>query len=146
MSEGNFERTNKVKVYIANAITSVGGIVSYKAGVEKDPTLKNSVEDMTKVDESEFEIKRGEEGTQTQAIRSTYSYRIGIMLSENDQDYSDSKTLNLLSAEAELSRSFKTIQLMFQNPEPKMIADLGMTVSLINKKTGKVVKKQTLEN
>lgn len=168
---GTSEKPAKVKVFMANAITSEGGTVAYKAGVEKDPTLTESIEEIVTVSDPEFEIKKGEERTVTltitppkesfegiklgtvyfqqenaedseekKAITSAYSYRVGMILAEKEEDYSNSKTLNLLSAEAELSRSFKTIQLEFQNPEPKMIADVTMTASIIDKKTGKVVK------
>lgn len=174
--KGLSEEPTKVRVFMANAITSEGGTVAYKAGVEKDPTLQDSIEDLVTVDTPEFEIKKGEERTITltvtppatsfegiklgtiyfqqvepeqakqQAVQSTYSYRIGVMLTEKEEEYSNSKSLNLLSAEAELSHSFKTIQLTFQNPEPKMIADVTMNLSIIDKKTGKVIKKQKLEN
>lgn len=174
---GKSETPTKVKVFMANAITSEGGTVAYKAGMEKDPTLTESIEEIITVSDPEFEIKKDEERTVTltitppkasfegiklgtvyfqqeneeeseekNAITSAYAYRIGMILAENEEDYSNSKTLNLLSAKAELSHSFKTIQLEFQNPEPKMIADVTMTASIIDKKTGKVVKKQKLEN
>lgn len=80
------------------------------------------------------------------AIKTSKSYRVGLMLSESDSEYSDSKSLNLLEVDAELYRRQKSIRLTLQNPEPKMIAEFSMTVQIVNKENGKVVKTQKLED
>ncbi|MHC5228520.1 DUF916 and DUF3324 domain-containing protein [Enterococcus sp. LJL99] len=87
-----------------------------------------------------------EETKQTSQVKSEYSYRIGICLSESEKVYNDGQSLNLTKATPELFRTQKAILLTFENPEPKMITDLKMKIKIIDNKNGKVVKKQELEN
>lgn len=89
----------------------------------------------------------GEDDEQAQgAVKSDYSYRIGLMTSEDEKNYSDGKTLKILDVVPELSRARKTIQIQLQNPEPKLIADFSMNLTIVDKKTNKVVKKTTFKD
>lgn len=172
---GTSEEPVKVKASLANAITTSGGSVSYETGLEKDPTLKDSIEEIAKLSEEEFEIKLGEEKIveitvklpeshyegvkmgavyfsrvmdkdQDKAINSDYSYRIGLLLSETDGLYSDSKTLNLLEAKPEMNRKQKSVGLLLQNQDPKTIADFYIDATIVDEKSGSVVKKQKLSS
>ena len=163
----------KIRVYVANAMTSESGTVNYLPNFEKDPTLQESIEEITTISEEEFELKLGEEkvvelkvtppadsydGVKMGAvyfervpeekkegkINTEYSYRIGLMSSESDNLYTDSQQLNLLSVKPELKRTQKSITLELQNPEPKTIADFYMDTKIVDEKTGKVVKTQKL--
>jgi len=172
---GNSEEPVKVKGSIANAITGAGGSVDYVTGSESDETLKNSIEEFATLSETEFELKNKEEkiidinvkmpkenydGVKMgavyftrvmdekgeAAISSDYSYRIGVILSETDGTYTDSKSLNLLEAKPELNRKQKSVGLVLQNPEPKTIADFYVDATIVEEKSGKVIKTQKLSS
>ncbi|WP_430606654.1 hypothetical protein IGJ55_002753 [Enterococcus sp. AZ170] len=172
---GTSEEPVKVKVSTVNGSTSEAGTIDYSPGVKSDSSLKDSIEEITTIDSPEFELKKGEvktvsitikppidsyegiklgtiyfereqtEEQKKQAIKSSYSYRIGLLLSESDEEYSNSKQLNLIEVKPELKRAKKTIQVTLQNPEPKMIADFSLTASVVEEKSGKVVKKKQLK-
>lgn len=80
------------------------------------------------------------------AIDQKFSYRIGIILSESDDTYTNSEHLNLLNVKPELLRAQKTVGLTLQNPDPKTISDFSLDVSIINESTGKIVKTKKLRN
>ncbi|MGM0218950.1 DUF916 and DUF3324 domain-containing protein [Enterococcus sp. AZ126] len=174
--KGTSETPVKVNIFTANATTAETGTILYKEGLPKDSTLKSSIEEITKISESEVELKKDEEkiitilvqppvekfegiklgtiyferadGTEEDSdemVKSSYSYSVGLMLSEAEGEYSDSQSLKLLDAKAELKRTKKTVQLTLQNPEPKMIADFSADVTIVEAKNGKVVKSQQLK-
>lgn len=166
----------KVKSYISNGITSESGTINYIPDAEKNKTLTDSMEEIATVDTPEFEISDGEEkivtitihppkesyqgiklgsvsfkqidddSKQKAQVTSEYSYRIGICISESEAIYNDGQSLNLTKVKPELFRAQKTILLTLENPEPKMISDFAMTIQIVDKKTGKLVKKQKLED
>ena len=173
---GTSDEAVKVKAYAVNANTSEEGTVNYQEGTPKDETLTDSIEEIVTIEPAEFEVSKDkavqvkihvtppaesyegiklgtiyfsrvmDEAETEAAVSSSYSYRVGLMLSESDQEYLDGKTLNLVDVVPELKRAQKTIQLQFQNPEPKMISGLVMDVEIVEKKNNKVVKKTTLKD
>lgn len=172
---GTSEEPVKIKAYIANAITDDSGTVDYKPNIEKDDTLVDSIEEIAKVDENEFELGLGEEkiveisitspatsysgvkmgavyfervmnGLKEGKINNKYSYRIGIICSETEDLYTNSQEFNLLKVTPELKKTQKSVTLTLQNREPKTIADLYMDIKIVDKKTGKTVKSQKLSD
>ncbi len=169
------ENVVKVRAYLANGITSEEATINYLPEYGKDSTLTNSIEEIAVVETSELELKPGEtqevsikinppnehydgiklgaiyfqkdsEVDNKATINSKYSYRIGIVTSESTEYYNKGKTLNFLKANANLLRLQKTIALTLQNPEPQVINDFSMSIKIVEKDTGKVVKRQSTTN
>lgn len=162
----------KVKVYLANGITSEKATINYLASQKKDETLKNSIEEIATVNQPEIEVAPGEtkevvinvkppaenyagiklgsiyfqretEKDSKVTVDSSFSYRIGLVTSEEVGSYNNGQSLKLLDVQPELLRAKKTIGVTLQNPEPKVIPDFAMKVEIVNKKDGNIVKKQS---
>lgn len=89
--------------------------------------------------------------TQLEEIAATgvgneFSYRIGLMTAESSEMYNDSKTLKLLEAKAQSKKGKKVISGVLQNPEPKILTGLNMKGTIVEEKTGKIIKEKNVEN
>lgn len=174
---GTSDEPVKVKTYVANAFTAPNGTVNYLPDQKKDPSLSQSIEEITTIQEKEFELKNKEEkiveievvppaehydgikmgaiyfervsevaADEKSMINTKLSYRVGLIASESDGTYTDSQELNLVEVKPEIKQAQKTIGLVLQNPAPKTIADFYLDVSIVEEKTGKIVKTQKLKN
>lgn len=172
---GTSEEVVKVKVYLANGITSEKATINYLASQKKDETLKDSIEEIATVNQPEIEVAQGEtkeviitvkpsaenytgiklgsiyfqretEKNSKVTVDSSFSYRIGLVASEENSSYSDGKSLKLLDVQPELLRAQKTIGITLQNPESKVIPDFSMKVEIVNKINGNVIKKQSMSD
>lgn len=156
-----------IRVSVLDAYTQDNGLMGYTNKEKLDESLKNPISTLVKAETEvvtiqnfekkkvKFKIKMPEESYEgvkagallfskedksSKGISSKNEFRIGVLLSENGDSYSDSHTLNLLNAKATIKDAKKVVSLTFQNPEPKILPGLEMEVTLIDKKTGKVVK------
>lgn len=156
-----------IRVSILDAYTQDNGLMGYTNKEKLDESLKNPVSTLITAEKEVITIKNFEkkrvkfklkmpedsyegvkagallfskEDKNSKGISSKNEFRIGVLLSENGDTYSDSHTLNLLNAKATIKNAKKVVSLTFQNPEPKILSDLEMEVNLIDKETGKVIK------
>lgn len=165
-----------VKVSVQDAFTGNKGTVEYTSDKELlDSTLTNPMSSILKVEtpkvtvenfgatEAKFTLTPPSESYQgvkmgtlvfevddseedAGPVGTEFSYRIGILTSETGEEYENSQTLNLLDAKSMLLRGKKMILATLQNPEPKVLSRLAITAELKNKETGKVMKKEQVEN
>jgi len=127
---------------------------------EKEFELKNKEEKIVEIDVTPpaehyegvkmgaiyFERVSTEAADEKAMINTKLSYRVGLIASESDGTYTDSQELNLVEVKPEIMQAQKTIGLVLQNPDPKTIADFYLDVSIVEEKTGKIVKTQKLKN
>lgn len=86
------------------------------------------------------------EDADAKGITSKNEFRIGVLISESGDSYSDSASLNLLEAKGTLKEAKKTVSLKLQNPEPKLLANLTMEANIKEKKTGKTIKTKQVKD
>ncbi|WP_375179678.1 DUF3324 domain-containing protein [Enterococcus rotai] len=163
-----------VKIYATNAVNDNGGGFEYTEDLKQlDKTLTEPITSMLKVEtptvtvgnfeEKEIKIqvnslensyqgiKMGalvfqlDNPNEKAAVKSEFAYRIGIITSENGDDYRDSKTLNLLEAKSAIVRGRKTILGVLQNPEPKILSKLQIKAEVKEKGSNKVIKKKEVD-
>ncbi|MGY3766777.1 DUF916 and DUF3324 domain-containing protein [Vagococcus vulneris] len=79
-------------------------------------------------------------------IKNKYNYKLGVITSENGDEFTDGDTLELLSVKPELLRGQKVVRAFIQNPQPKVIQNLTMRSTITDKKTNKVIKKNNVTN
>lgn len=73
-------------------------------------------------------------------------YQIGLITSESGEDYNNGETLELLEVTAKLSNGRKVIEAQISNPEPKIVENLKIESTLIDKKNNKIVKEKNTNN
>ncbi|MGO2266741.1 MAG: WxL protein host-binding domain-containing protein [Vagococcus salmoninarum] len=78
------------------------------------------------------------------SVKATYSYGIGVLLSETTDNYTDSTSLNLLEAKASVNNNKKVILAKLQNPEPKIMDQLKITAEIKEKSSNKSLKKKVV--
>lgn len=164
----------KVKIYAADAMNDNDGGFEYTEDPKQlDKTLKNPITSMVKVEtptvtvenfeekevkiqvsspkESYQGIKMGalvfqlDDPNEKAAVKSEFAYRIGIITSENGDDYRNSKTLNLVDAKSGIVRGKKKIIGVLQNPEPKILSKLKIQSEVKEKGSNKVIKKKEVD-
>lgn len=169
------EEQVKLKIEGTNAFTQGNGQMSYTSDLKlNDPSLVNPVSSLltiadevvtldpyevktikvklTPPKESYPGVKAGAlEFTQVNddeksAVGSITSYRIGVLLSETGDDYHDAKKLILTEAKATQKNSKKVMFGTLQNPDPKVLNGLDIDGTIIDKKSGKVIKKKEGRN
>ncbi|WP_348921154.1 DUF916 and DUF3324 domain-containing protein [Enterococcus rotai] len=162
----------KISVYATNGFTGDQGTIEYTDDTKLlDETLKVPISSMVKIDtpnitvedyeekevtidltppnESYLGVKMGalvfqlEDSGVDQPVANKFAYRIGLVTSENGDDYRDSKTLNLLDAKSTLKRGKKMVLATLQNPEPKILSNLEIQAEVKEKENNNVVKKTT---
>ncbi|WP_086314568.1 hypothetical protein A5821_002150 [Enterococcus sp. 7F3_DIV0205] len=162
----------KINIYPTNAFTGDQGTIEYTEDSKLlDETLKDPISSIVKVDTPSLTVEDYEEkeltiqltspkesysgvkigalvfeldGTEKdQPVTNKFAYRIGLITSENGDDYKDSKTLNLLDAKSTLKRGKKMVLATLQNPEPKILSNIDIQAEVREKDSKKVVKKTT---
>lgn len=156
-----------IKISILDGYTQDNGQMGYTETKKLDETLSEPISSLVTIEpeivtvekfekkkvqiklklpkESYTGVKAGallfsKEDKDVKGISSKNEFRIGLLISENGDSYSDSHTLNLIAAKGTIKEAKKVVSLTFQNPEPKILADLMMNVSIKEKKSGKVIK------
>lgn len=165
-----------VNIYVKNAYTNQNGAIDYDNDeYNRDPTLKDSVEELTAVSEKKVTVKNYEEkivkltvsppekkftgvkgGTicimnadsseAKEGLCSTFGYRIGLLLTEDSEVYDDGSSLKLLGVRSTVHQGKRVIQAQMQNPEPKILNDLMIETKLYKKGSREVIKKRTANN
>ena len=169
------EEPVKIKIYTTDAFTGDNGTIEYTEDKQKlDDTLLEPISAITKAETPSLTVENYEEKAATfklappkenyagvkmgalvfeiddsesdEQVSSKFAYRIGLITSENGDDYRDSKTLNLLEAKSTIKRGKKMILATLQNPEPKILSDLEITAEVKEKDKQAVLKKKKVEN
>lgn len=139
----------------------------------RDKTLVDSLEDISVVSEKEVTVEKLEvkevtitinppeepfDGVKVAAICATsseseekksglssdFGYRLGLVMTENDElDYSDGSSLNLLQVKPTVHQGKRVIQARLQNPEPKILDNLTVETKLRKKGNKEVLRKRT---
>ncbi|MGM0218750.1 DUF916 and DUF3324 domain-containing protein [Enterococcus sp. AZ126] len=165
-----------LKIYGVNAITSNNGTIDYTEDLAKiDETLKEPVTSLLKVGTPEITVGNFEEKTvevqvtapkepyegvkmgaivvalvpdkeKQKGMSTEYNYKIGLITAENGDEFTDGKTLKLNTAKAAILHGKKMVLASLQNPEPKVIDDLNIVTTMIEKESGKVIKEKTVQN
>lgn len=165
-----------LNIYATNAITSDGGTIEYSQDAALiDSTLTTPLTSIVTIDTPTLTVENFEEKTVHIEVNPTedsyegikmgaivfeiadeeknkngvsmgFAYRIGMMTSENGDEFYNGKTINLLDAKASIKRGKKMILASLQNPEPKIVEKLNIQAVMSDKKTGKVVKRKNVEN
>lgn len=168
----------KVKIHVANAITSEKGTIDYSADTQTfNDTLEAPLSAIVSTDSPDvtignyeekevvfkvtppkedypgakmgtlvFETTEESDNESKSGVDNKFSYRIGLVASESPDSYMDGKTLNLLDAKASIKRGKKMILATLQNPEPKVLANLALTVELRKKNDEQIIKKREVSN
>lgn len=165
----------KLKLYTTDAFTGENGTIEYTDDKKKlDSTLVQPITSIVKVETPSISVENYEEkeasfiltppkesysgvkmgalnfeiddSESKETVASKFAYRIGLITSESGDDYKDSKTLNLLEAKSTLRRGKKMILTTFQNPEPKILANLELKAEVKEKGSQTVLKKKTVDN
>ncbi|EOH94485.1 DUF916 and DUF3324 domain-containing protein [Enterococcus pallens] len=83
-------------------------------------------------------------GEQQKGLSSNYGYRLGLVITEEDEvDYSDGSSLNLLQVKPTVHQGKRVIQARLQNPEPKILDNLTVETKLRQKGSKEVLRKRT---
>ncbi len=165
----------QLRIYGVDASTKEGVIEYTEDEKNKDDTLKEPLSSLLKVGTPEITVGNFEEKTvdiqvtapkehydgvkmgaiviekvpdkkKKQGMATKYNYTIGLITSENGDEFTNGKTLKLNEAKATISHGKKMVVAQLQNPEPKMIDKLNIVATMINKETGKVAKEKTVQN
>lgn len=166
------EAPETVKIYVKNAYTNQNGVIDYdNEDYIRDGTLKDSVEELTEVAESEVTVQNYEEkivkitvtppaakfsgvkggaicvmkadSKDAEGLSSTFGYRIGLLISTDSEVYDDGSSLNLLSVFTTVYQGKRVIQARMQNPEAKILNDLTIETKLYQKGSSKVLKSRS---
>lgn len=170
------EKPATVKIYVKNAYTNQNGAIDYDSeDYQRDPTLNDSIEEITTVSEKEVTVQNYEEKTVTltvtppkdsftgvkggticvmnaktskvdEGLRSTFGYRIGLLVTEDSETYDDGATLELLNVFPTVHQGKRVIQARMQNPESKVLKDLTIETKLYKKGQKELLKKRTITN
>lgn len=163
----------KVTIYVSDAFTNQNGAVDYDGEeYPKDDTLQNSLEEITTVSNPEITVQNFEEkevtikvsppkesfegvkcaaicvmksGTEEsdEGLTSLFGYRVGLVVTEDSEIYTDGSSLNLLSVKPTVHQGKRVIQARLQNPEPKILDDLTVETKLRKKGEKEVLRKRT---
>jgi hypothetical protein len=165
----------KIKVYTTNAITAGNGRIEYTDDAKLlDTSLTVTMSSLLEVEtpsitvenfeekEAVFKLKPPAENYEgvkmgalvfelddsegKGAVSNKFAYRVGIITSENGDDYRDSKTLNLLEAKSTLLRGKKVVLSTLQNNEPKILSNLEINAEVKEKGSNKVLKKKKVND
>lgn len=165
----------KVKVYTTNAFTGDNGTIEYTEDAKLlDPSLTEPMSSILEVETPSITVENYEEkeavfklkppaenysgvkmgvlvfelddGDSKAAVANKFAYRIGVVTSENGDDYRDSKTLNLLDAKSTLHIGKKVVLATLQNTEPKVLDNLEIVAEVKEKGSKSVLKKKKVEN
>ncbi|EOH92904.1 hypothetical protein UAW_02945 [Enterococcus haemoperoxidus ATCC BAA-382] len=165
-----------LKIYGVNAMTSNSGTIEYTEDLaNKDESLKEPLSSLIKVETPEITVGNFEEKTvkvqvaapkehyegvkmgalvvelvpdkkKQKGISTKYNYKIGLMTAENGDEFTNGKTLKLNGAKASILHGKKMVLASLQNPEPKVIDNLNIVATMIEKESGKVIKEKTVQN
>lgn len=81
-----------------------------------------------------------------EGLRSTFGYRIGLLVTEDSERYDDGSSLNLLDVKPTVHQGKRVIQARLQNPEAKILTDLTVETKLYKKGSREILKKRTANN
>lgn len=165
-----------VTVRVKNAYTSQNGQIDYDGNnFKRDKTLNHSLEEMTTVSDKKVTVKnfetkevtitlkppansfkgikaaaicimKSEEKGKKAGISSSFGYRVGLVVTEEeneDFDYSTAKSLNFLKVKPTVHQGKRVIQARLQNPEPKILDDFSVETKLREKGSAEVLRKRT---
>ena len=165
-----------VSIYVKNAYTNQNGVIDYDNDeYTRDKTLKQSIEELTSVSEKKITVQNYEEKKVTitvtppgerfegvkggaicvmnadssetkEGLRSTFGYRIGLLVTEDSERYDDGSSLNLLDVKPTVHQGKRVIQARLQNPEAKILTDLTVETKLYKKGSREILKKRTANN
>ncbi|WP_242700693.1 DUF916 and DUF3324 domain-containing protein [Enterococcus sp. DIV0212c] len=93
-----------------------------------------------------FEIVDKDKKVDQTGVSTKFSYKIGLMTTEDGEEYKDSMSLNLMKVSAQMVNGKKTILAKLQNPEPKMLSDFEISSSITKKGDKKVLKSEESKN
>lgn len=167
------KEARKVRISIGDAFTSSNGTLDYGgSNYQRDKTLKNSLEEITSISTKEVTVEKLEtkevtitvkapkepfkgvkvgaisimnaETDDTKGVSSSYGYRVGLMVSEEDEiEYNDGASLNFLKVKSAVYLGKRVIQARLQNPEPKVLDNLTVETKLRKKGNKEVLRKRT---
>ncbi|EOH93739.1 DUF916 and DUF3324 domain-containing protein [Enterococcus pallens] len=129
-------------------ITSVSEeTVSVKNKEEKEIiiTVKPPKESFDGVKVAAIVVMNAEDTEEQQkGLSSNYGYRLGLVITEEEEvDYSDGSSLNLLQVKPTVHQGKRVIQARLQNPEPKILDSLTVETKLRKKGDKEVLRKRT---
>lgn len=135
-----------------------------------DETLKEPVSSMIEIEEPEVTVSNFEEKIvhlkvtppkehyqgvklgavsvgladmeEKKGVKTGFAYDVGIIFSETGEEFNNSSSLELKSAQAALKNGKKRVLANLQNPEPKVLENLTINAVMKNKKDGKLVKER----
>ena len=81
-----------------------------------------------------------------QGLSSSYGYRLGLIVTEEDEEYEKGKSLKLLRVKPTIHSGKRVIQARFQNPEPQILGDLTVKTKLRKKGNSEVLRSRTTNN
>ncbi|MGM0218052.1 DUF916 and DUF3324 domain-containing protein [Enterococcus sp. AZ126] len=165
-----------LKIYGVNAMTSNSGTINYTEDLtNKDDTLKEPLTSLVKVETPEITVGNFEEKTvniqvtapkehyegvkmgaivvglipdkkKQKGMSTEYNYKIGLITAENGDEFTNGKTLKLNTVKAAIFHGKKMVLASLQNPEPKVIDNLNIVVTMTEKESGKAIKEKTVQN
>ncbi|MGM0218062.1 DUF916 and DUF3324 domain-containing protein [Enterococcus sp. AZ126] len=165
-----------LKIYGVDAMTSNSGKIDYTGDLaNKDESLKEPLSSLLKVETPEITVgnfeekmvqvqvtapKEGYDGVKMGAlvvelvpdkkkqkgISTKYNYKVGLITAENGDEFTNGKTLKLNEVKASILHGKKMVLASLQNPEPKVIDNLDIVTTMIEKESGKVIKEKTVQN
>ncbi|MEO1769224.1 DUF916 and DUF3324 domain-containing protein [Candidatus Enterococcus ferrettii] len=153
----------KVIIYVKDAYTNQNGAIDYDStNYTRDKTLVQSLEEITEVSEKEVTVENYEskevtikvtppevsfEGVkggavcvmnaeskeEKEGLRSSFGYRIGLLVTESADTFDDGGSLNLVNVRPEIHQGKRVIQARLQNPEAKVLKELTVKATLRKK-------------
>lgn len=164
-----------IVVYTQNAITNSIGAIEYTDDIKKiDNTLNLPITSLTSIEQENFTIGNYEEKTivvnvvppkdaydgiklgsiaimrdsddnDSNPMKTEVGYNLGLAISSTGEDYNDGLSLELNSAKALLKNGKKVVIIELKNPEPKLLENLSMEVTLTDKKSGSKIKEKKVD-
>ncbi|OJG23787.1 hypothetical protein RU98_GL001799 [Enterococcus caccae] len=165
-----------LNIYGSNAITGDGGTIEYAKDVSKiDKTLKEPLTSLITVETPEITVENFEEkiihvkltppkesyqgvkmgalifsldkGSEKKSgVTTEFSYRIGVIASSSGDEFNNAQTLKLISTKAAMKRGKKMVIANLQNPEPRILENLTIEATMVEKGSEKKIKKITVQN
>ena len=172
--KSTMKEARTVRISIEDAYTNQNGQIDYEGlNKKQDTSLKDPLSKITDVSSKEITVKNHEikevtltiktpkeqfDGVKAAAvcikkvdsekeqkgIGTTYGYRVGLVITEQeDIDYNSGTSLNLLKVKPTVHQGKRVIQTSLQNPEPKILDDLTVQTKLRKKGSKEVLRKRT---
>lgn len=166
------EEPVKISLAIQNAQTSYLGNIEYlSADKPHSKTLKQPISDLITLDESEVELTNFEtriislhvippeesfsgiklgsvyiseiSDDQKEGITNNYAYNIGIILTEDQEDYHTGNQLELLDVYGTTRNGDRGVVSVFENPQPLILEELQVQTKITKKNESEIIREQT---